>query len=799
MAVVCAARAQPVTPTHAIEAAARREAAIVAAREGDHDAALTTLRALQRDIPEDLATLHDLVTVLAWAEHDSEAVALAAPLSPADAPRYVQLAVAKSARNVQRFDLAAVWYDAALAADHDDPDALAGRLLTAGDARDAAAVRSLVAGIGPEPNLAIRLAEAYALGAIGESLRALAAYDAVLDRDPGHRAALRGKALVLRSMLLPTQALALATAHPGILTEVEIERLEADEAAIRLRLTARTPYPSESIDEQRQRAVALIEEALAAASTTAARDTLLLDRVVALSDANRAEAAIAQFEALPSSADRDQPYVLAAAARAYLQAEQPETAFRLLQRALELDPDHLEVRFALVYAWLDLDRHDEAFALATALTRELPMANQAVGSNVVKGNEDRLRAELVAGIADAYGDQLAAAQRRFETLLERAPNNAALRQELANVYRWRGWLDRSLAEYRQILTIDDDSLGAQLGHAHAELDARAYAGVEQTVATVADAYASEPAVSRLVERWKIHNERELVVTASSGDSAGPVAGSNNRSLDVRWYTAPIAYRYRVFVTTHDALAEFPEGEARRRRIGAGLELRLPRLTVTGQISDARRGGEPGVAGTADYRLGDLWAVGGGIERDSDAVQLRADRLGIDADRLFVGARFTPSELASVGFGYDRSEYSAAGTVAAANSIESVFADGRRRLINRPRSKLDATGSLALGSAATSAVPYFSPTRDRTLMAGLEYRLRLHRRYDRELNQTLRVGSGRYSQRGYSTGSVWSLSWRVDWSVGERHAVGFEAARLGQVFDGVREHSTVGSLTVNSRF
>ena len=152
-----------------------------------------------------------------------------------------------------------------------------------------------------------------------------------------------------------------------------------------------------------------------------------------------------------------------------------------------------------------------------------------------------------------------------------------------------------------------------------------------------------------------------------------------------------------------------------------------------------------------------------------------------------------SELASAAFGYDVADYSDG------NAISSIYADGRYRFYNQPRSKLDATGSLAFGHATTSNVPYFSPTRDRTAMLGLEHRFRLHRRYDRELNQTVGINTGRYAQQGFETGSVWSASYRVDWQLSERHLLAFEVQRLGQFFDGVREHSTVGLIALDSRF
>ena len=792
------AQAQPLSTNDA----ERRDAAIEAARSGNYETALAALHVLADIYPDALELSHDLVTVLAWSEDDAGTVELAASLIPEAAPRYTQLAVAKAARNIARFEFALRWYDAALAADHNDLDARMGRLMAGADAGDVPGTRERLlelesfatsAELAAADQLAIDLASAYSLRMIGESLLALGAYESILNVFPSQQEALRGKALVLRDLLIPGPALELAAQYPGILTETEAERLRADEAAIRLRLVARTPYPGSEQDAATQAVLSLIDQELSVADMPSVRDALQLDRVVALSDSGQAEAAITQFEALPEDLRMHHPYVLAAAAQSYMQLQEPEKALVLLDRALEIEPTHLASRFRKAYALLDLDRYEEAIEIADALNAELPMTNRSPGDIVVKANGPRLRAEALGGYAEASGDQLATAQKRFETLLEQAPNNSEWRQELANVYRWRGWRDRSLAEYRQVLAADGELLSSRVGLAHAELDARLYASVETTVSDISSTHSRNTGVQGLAERWEIHNDREVTVRASTGDSSGPVSGVNNYAVDVRYYTTPIAHRYRIFVATHDAYAEFAEGESRRRRIGSGLEFRAPNVTATGLVSASRSGGDTGFSVETDVRLNDYWSLASGFASNSDNIQLRAHRLGIDADRVHLRARFAPHELASVSMGFERAEYSDS------NVLANAYVDGRYRFMNGPRAKLDVVAGLARGSTDTSAVPYFSPVSDRTATLALEHRLRIWRRYDRRLTHVTGARVGRYAQQGFVSDSIWSLSYRLDWTVSNRHSLGFEVQRHGQLYDGVREHATVASFALSSRF
>jgi biofilm PGA synthesis protein PgaA len=775
--------------------AAEREAAIESARSGEYESALEVLELLSTTYPDDASLLHDRITVLAWSEDDTAVVALAERLTPREVPRYVQLAVAKSARNLQRYDLAERWYDATLEADATDIDALTGRLMSAGDARDPATVHAFIDAVPAtvRGDTRIGLARAYALNAVDEYLGALRAYDDVLAGAPDNADALRGKIYALRSLLLPTQALELAAEHPGLLSESEIERLRADETAIQLRLGVRTPYPDETVAEATERPLERIDEQLQSFETESARNTLKLDQIVAFADANQAEAAIEAFEQLPSSVRRDQPYVLVAVSGAYMEAHRPEESLRLLDRALELDPSNLEARFQKIYALLDLDRYDDALAIVQQLNAELPMVNRAAGSNVIKPNESRLRAESMAGIAEAYGDQLAEAERRFNALLAEAPNNSEWRSELASVYRNRGWLERSLDEYRQVLTTDEELIAARLGQAHAQIDARDYESVDMTVKDLTATHGYDMSVQRLARRWQIHNDRELVITGSTGESSGPVAGTDSYSIDARGYSSPLGYHFRLFVATHDGYAAYAEGDARRRRIGTGVEYRSHRFTATALVSDSRDDGNTGFAANLSYRHSDFWNFAFGVEQNSDNVQLRAHRLGIEADRGFLTASFAPHELASISFGIDYADYSDG------NVLETLFADGRRRIVNRPRSKLDATISLGFGRTETSAVPYYSPTKDRTARIGLEHRFRLYRRYDREVGQIFAVSAGEYAQQGFESGSIWSIRYGIDWTLSDRLSLGIEAQRHGQLFDGLREHATVGLVSVSGRF
>jgi biofilm PGA synthesis protein PgaA len=787
-------------PLHAEDAllgaeSARHEQAIAWARAGQYDLALGALEELRTAHPTNRALLNDSILVLGWAERDQQVLDLATSVDASQAPLEVARTIAKGARNRRMFGMAAIWYEHALARAPADVDSRIGMALALADGGDATAAQAALDALdaSARSTVPVLLAGAYLDERSGDLIGALAGYEDVLELDPTHYGALRGKALVLRSLLLPGQALELAAAHPGILTEPEIARLRVDEIAVELRLAGKTPYPPGMRGELMAQTVAALDEYLAAAEDPGARNALGLDRVVALADANRYAEAVAAFEALPASENTLPPFVALAVSEAYRGMERPADSLHVLEPVVHANPRDGELAFALIHTYLDLEEYAAAYALTERLTSEAPLLNTEQGSTVVKGNPQRLRAELVAGVADAYGDQLAAAQTRFETLLADAPNNLDLRHELANVYRWRQWLDRALFEYAQVLTVDADLLSARIGYGYAQIDAHRFPEVETTVAELTAEYGDEPAVQRLAEEWNLHNRSELTVVANNGESSGSTFGTDYYRVDTYWYTRPYAYRWRGLVHLHDAYAEFPEGESERQRIGFGTEYRAERWTATGEISGGRGDkGDLGARGAIDWRLSDAWTLAGLVDLDSNDVPLRGARVGVAADVAQVTALYTRHESLAGAIGTRFQSLSDG------NAARYLFANGRQRIVNRPRWKVDVMGEVAASGAERDDVVYFSPTRDTTVWAGLRHEGRLFRRYDRSLVQTASVAIGRYDQSGYSAGEVWRAEYGLTWQPGKRLAFGAGLERARMRYDGAPEYSTDFFATVRAR-
>lgn len=760
--------------------------AVELARNGDFDEALAMLADLRAETPGDESLLFDETVIFNWAGYDDRALANAELIDIDTAPDYVLETVGKAARNKGRYDDAIRWYGALFRRSPDNLDARLGLAFSHADAGNTDEALRLFTNLPGEGHsrVHLNLAEAYIHERAGRHVDALDRYQRILADDPDNPAALRGMALVLRDLLLPQDALALAEQHPGILDKGEIEQLEADVAAMTIREGSEAHHAVSPQDESTDDALTQIDNLLAdPAVRTEVRRRLEYDRIVALTDRGRTAEAITDFESLDGSLSAHPIYVLSSAASAYLGERRPAAARTLLEHALERAPDNMELRFQLFWVYSELQQHAEAQALADTLLADIEARARRNPEKAGEGSSAHLRAAILVGLSRAYADQLGDAQQHFESMLSEMPHNTAVRQELAGLYRWRGWTDRSLREYRQVLAVEPDFLTARIGAAHALLDAREYDDVERELASLEARHGSEPAVRRLARRWQLNNLSEARIDARFGKSSGSTFGEDQYDVEARWYSRPFENRYRVLVLTQDAYAEFPEGNTHRRRAGAGVEYRYGRWQANAALTAARSGGNAGISIGADYRYSDHLELAGRFETESMATPLRGYRAGVSSDLASASARYAPDESTSLGVTGSAQELSDG------NAVHSLFVYGATRILNRPRYKVFVLADLYTSARDSDDVAYFSPKHDFSWSGGMRANWMTWRRYDFDFSQTLRLEAGQYNQASFSPGSIWAAEYGISLSIRQRWYANFGIRRQRAHYDGAAEYAT----------
>lgn len=766
----------------------RQQEAVALARGGETSAALELLAALREGAPHDPALLYDEIVVLSWAGRDRDVLQRAGALDTRGVPAYAANAVARSARNLGDLATALLWYQTAVTADATDADANAGLALTLADMGRLSEARATLDRLPAHVRhtAEVMLASAYVHAQGEQYLQAIADYDAVLAAEPALREALRGKALAYRALLLPEQALAIATAHPGVLSEEETAALQADVLAIELRLALASPPSDGNPYEHIDRALARYDTALAGElGQGPAASRLRQDRLVALLERARHAEAAAAYEALRAGGAELPAYVHSAASQAYLALRRPEEALAAIKEAERLAPQDMAIRAQRFYAEAEVENYAGAIAIADDMVKALPP--------VAQQDADRLSAEALAAMGRAYADDLDAAEKRLRDLVAAAPDNASLRHDLGNVYRWRGWADKAIGEYLQVLSKDPDWTAARTSLANAQMDRQEWRRAADELQELQRRAPDNGGVRNLARRWSLHERAALDVTARWGESSGDVFGTDQYEVDGWLYSPPFADNWRAFVRTFDSWGEFREGEIDRRRAAVGGEFRSGPWTTRAEINADRSGyDDSGFAARTDYRLSDRWQIGGLLEIDSYSTPLRADRAGIETDLAGLDIGFRRDESFAIGAGVRYQDF------ADGNERTGVFANGRWRAFTAPRYKLDLIGYLAASDAAQMDTPYFNPDRDFEIYAGLDNRWLMYRRYEQTLTHRLQLGTGVYDQKSYGSDGTWDLEYELVWAPTAAWELRGGWHRARRTYDGNPEYHSFWMLGVRGR-
>lgn len=763
-----------------------QEAAVLAARSGQFDSALAELTRLRREYPQARTLLIDQTLVLAWANQDQQVIDNAALLDPARDPVQVLAVVAKAYRNLKQFQPGAQWYRAQLKREPDNQDARLGLVMTLADDNLYPEARAELARL-PEP--ARMQAQAYVLERQGSKLERLTLYEAMLARDPDNRETLRRKALLFREMLLPEYALALGERYSGILSSEETQALQVDLVALSIRTAAQT-YSAQGTEwrNSEQALLRLDSYRETVDPDSPLQQRLRADRLVALVDAGHMQEAVTEYESLLAEGFQPPANLRFAAAQAYLASNHAETARVLLQRCLDETPNNLDCRVEHFYALLELGQLEEAIASADAMLAEQVQFDPQTRLANPQHTEARLRAVL----ARSYADRLDESQQELERITDEAPNNVGARQDLATVYLWRGWPDRALDQYQQVLTVYPAHLGALTGWTSTQLVRQEFRQADRQISELQKDYPNILSVQQLARQWSLHEKSELIFDASAGNSTGDTFGSRQHSAQGWWYTPPVQDWFRFYAHSFDGFAELPEGNANRPRMAAGVEYRRSDWAARSEISAKRWGGEAGLYGEVNWRFNDLWSFAAIAQLNSYDTPLRAYQNDVSSNQLDLRAGFHANEMLSLG-----------GTLTLANFDDgnhrsSIFGYGRQRIMNKPRFKLDATGSLGASRNSLDTASYYNPGQDRSIMVGADMRwLRPLENY-RRLYHRLHPQVGNYYQESYGSNSLWSLDYEFGMRFSDSWSMRVGVQRARHAYDGSIEYSNTVLLGLEGR-
>lgn len=789
---------------------AKYRSMIESARSGRVEEALPYLREMVRRYPAQPRYLYDLIAVLGWAGRDREAVALAPRIDVDRAPPYTLTSLAKSARNSHDYKLAEQLYRAVLKREPKQRPAQAGLAMTLADDGRGAQALPLLQGWLSSPavkqadeRLPLLRARAYIYERLRDPIQELETYQDILALSPQDREALRNRILLTDRIGAPYLALALLAQTPGVLSAAEENAIRQDQTAISIRWgealsevkTGRSRY-TDTDRALAQSAEARASLARAGQAQSPAELRTLFDEIVALRDRTLMREAIARYEALLTRGVQPPPYVTAAAADAYLYERQPARARDLYRDALARVPatqDSSQWQVGLYYAYLESEDFDRAQALIDRLAAQARLDLKRKGLT----ETDKIRAFdmcVTQALSRLYADDPKAAERLLESLLQQAPHNVAAEMARASVHAARGQPRAAAALFRRLLVDGPNDLGARIGYAETLLTLKQYEQAEHAMADLTEEYPENRAVQRAADAWDAHNRWLFTLDGQLAHGQSIVTGNREHNLEAYLYSPPFAYSYRAYLRSFDAEAKFDGATAVRRRLGIGLERRVPDWELAGELSqDLDGGGRPGIALRSAYEPEDAWQLRLGYSSNSDEVPLKAEIRNIRASDVNVGASYSPYESRSLSLTANYMEFDDG------NRRTALSARGLERLVTGPRYKLDIDGNLYTSHNTKTDVPYFSPAKDASVDLSLVNQWLTWRSYERSFKQRLALTAGDYWQQGFGSGPILGLRYEQEWEQARWLTLRYGVGALNRPFDGQQETRSYLYLTLNWRF
>ncbi|WP_321918806.1 poly-beta-1,6 N-acetyl-D-glucosamine export porin PgaA [Burkholderia cepacia] len=609
------------------------------------------------------------------------------------------------------------------------------------------------------------------------------------------------------------KALEEAKARPDVFSAVDLARLE--ELSIRQQVrggrdksrSMTSPDRFDGIDNALAAANDLDKRMPSTPEYSPVRTALAGDRTVALAARGEMKQAVATFETIPPDAEISID-ALAAVGDAYLYLSEPGKANAVYQRALKqatapqadiatrgfqygARTRPIELREGLFWSYVDQGRAADANLALEDMGKSLPPAKDV--RTWGPENDDYLRYYRLRAQYLIYTGRVDEGIASLEKLEKEVPFNAEVRAAHADAVSGQSHPRQAIAMYRASLTDHPDSVEMLAGLGRASLTADDYASARNVDQTLGNTFPDSGAVRGFKRDYKAYRS-PVFTTDLSFEHGNSALADNSFTSDSYVYSQPFGDNWRVFSHTFFGHAQTDGGNISRTRTGVGGDYRHGPLTVLGEVTrsfgaDGRTGGRGSIA----YALNDYWTVGAGLDTNDNSLPWKAYAAHIWGRSANVSVVYRQSDRREVKLSYGVSRYSDS------NLHQEISATATQRVYTSATQLVNVSLDLGTDSNTRQDAPYFNPGRDYAAAATVMHQLTLWKKGDMSLQQRLSASGGVYNERGFGTSPLWTARLEHAWTFKHDITLTYGVEISSHAYDGQRERSETGFLSVNLPF
>lgn len=599
----------------------------------------------------------------------------------------------------------------------------------------------------------------------------------------------RLRVLVLTDLGASYRAWELYAARPDLFDTEQREMIEADRLARLVTWSRLYPESERGHQDEARLAEREIKRYLAGAPDLAAATRLRLryDHLLLDNQLGNHRKVADDEQRLREEGTPVPGYSEAVVGDSLLTLRRPEAAEAAFQRALNANPNDVQSRILLSYAQLEQERFDQALPAMDALRAQQPEWVHMEGARYSAPNWFRYDADTNAAAMVSFGEYLADAQQRLESLARVGPDVADLQSDLGAIYARRGWNERALERFRIAGNLDERSVPARLGQVGTLVALDRGDQARPIRDDLLAVYPDALHVQQMDEAWRRHYGWQLRAYVGAGRNRGDTGatqspfGERDREYGLEVATPLLDDRWRLTAARRERWADFGPARLRDRRTAVGVSYAHDRLALAAEVNRSQEGDRrTGAAIDATWRFNDVFSGYAGLRRNDFQAPLRARDAGIDADSALVGIDYHPNELTRVAAEAQRWRFDDG------NRRTALLASVDQRLLTRPHFLLNG---IVTGSASRNSrddAPYFNPSSDASLQFAVRADHLAWRRYEHHLRQRLTVGAGPYHQEGFGADWVPQARYEHQWQFGVGRVLTYGVSWSRPVYDGRRE-------------
>lgn len=524
--------------------------------------------------------------------------------------------------------------------------------------------------------------------------------------------------------------------------------------------------------------------------------TAYADRLLVLNAVTEHQSAITIAEQQQALQAQMPDYGLVAIAESYLAIKQANKALSVLKNGInnqQISSNNLDAMKLAYYAALDLGDIKTAEYYLQLITEQTPAWLYSADKSIKKANPDYQTVALMQPMHRAFSNDLAGAEAELNQLLALAPNNNEYRQNLADVLRWRGLVERSNEQLDFIMATDPDYIPSQISGIYNLMAHRQYDAADDSIELLTEKKTNN-AVKRLIEDYKIATDATVYASTSGGNSSGSDFSSNDRNYELAAYSSLLSDHWRLFAKSQNNQSSFFGEKENIATLGFGAQYSEKHFVTEVELFKIAGLGSAELAGSIQYFWNDHLSLNAEYQSFNKQTPVRAFYSDVTADLQSLGVTYRINEQQAYSLSWQQSDFSDG------NQRQTLSFSGSQQLFHSFDQRLTLNQFVYREENSADADRlYFNPDSALGFSLAANYQQLLYKRSDISLWHGLTLEAGIYQQEGFSNGDIWTASYQHQWQLGKRRFLNYSIGYKERIYDGQQESGPDYSLSYGVTF